>query len=98
MDDAINYTTRNAVGVFGLITPWNLPLYLLSWKIAPAIATGNTVVAKPSELTPVTAFLLCKALQRAGVPSGVVNIVHGLGPEAGQPLCVLGCVWEGGWW
>lgn len=86
MADAINYTLRSPVGVAGLITPWNLPLYLLSWKIAPAIAMGNTVVAKPSELTPLTADLLMRILDDVGLPPGVVNLVHGLGPEAGQPI------------
>lgn len=75
---AINYTVRKPVGVVGLISPWNLPLYLLSWKIAPAIAAGNTVICKPSELTPATAWLLCSVLTDAGVPNGVVNIVHGV--------------------
>ncbi|RVE56019.1 hypothetical protein OJAV_G00231930 [Oryzias javanicus] len=82
----LNYTVRCPVGVAGLISPWNLPLYLLTWKIAPAIATGNTVVAKPSEMTSVTAWMLCKLMQRAGVPPGVVNIVFGTGPKAGDAL------------
>jgi len=86
MDDAINYTLRKPVGVVGLITPWNLPLYLLTWKVAPALATGNTIVAKPSELTPLTADALGRLAQEAGLPDGVLNIVHGYGPEAGQPL------------
>ena len=86
MGDALNYTLRQPVGIAGLITPWNLPLYLLSWKIAPAIAMGNTVVAKPSELTPLTADLLMQVLAEVGLPDGVVNLVHGLGPEAGQPI------------
>lgn len=86
MPDAINYTLRRPVGVVGLITPWNLPLYLLSWKTAPAIAMGNTVVAKPSELTPLTATALGEIFLEVGAPPGVYNLVHGLGPEAGQPL------------
>lgn len=86
MADAINYTLRKPLGVVGLITPWNLPLYLLSWKVAPAIAMGNTVVAKPSELTPLTADALGAIVEEAGVPPGVVNIVHGYGRDAGAPL------------
>ncbi|XP_030643031.1 2-aminomuconic semialdehyde dehydrogenase isoform X3 [Chanos chanos] len=82
----VNYTVRCPVGVAGLISPWNLPLYLLTWKIAPAIATGNTVVAKPSEMTSVTAWMLCKLLKDAGVPDGVVNLVFGTGPRAGDAL------------
>src|SRR5690606_30721458 len=66
--------------------PWNLPLYLFTWKIAPALATGNTVVAKPSEITPMTAFLLSKICIEAGLPAGVLNIVHGLGTKAGQAI------------
>ena len=83
---AINYTLRQPLGVVGCISPWNLPLYLFTWKIAPALATGNTVVAKPSELTPMTAFLLSQACIEAGLPAGVLNIVHGLGPKAGQAI------------
>jgi aminomuconate-semialdehyde/2-hydroxymuconate-6-semialdehyde dehydrogenase len=83
---AINYTLRRPRGVAGLISPWNLPLYLLSWKIAPAIATGNTAVAKPSELTPMTAHLLAEVCRDAGLPSGVLNVVHGLGPVVGAAL------------
>ena len=83
---ALNYTLRRPRGVAGLISPWNLPLYLLTWKIAPAIATGNTAVAKPSELTPMTAHLLARTCRDAGLPAGVLNIVHGLGPRAGAPL------------
>ena len=87
MDDvAFNYTLRQPRGVVGLISPWNLPLYLLSWKIAPAIAVGNTAVAKPSELTPMTAFLLCEICREAGLPDGVLNIVHGTGPNVGAPI------------
>jgi aminomuconate-semialdehyde/2-hydroxymuconate-6-semialdehyde dehydrogenase len=83
---ALNYTLRRPRGVAGLISPWNLPLYLLSWKIAPAIATGNTAVAKPSELTPTTAWLLGKICAEVGLPPGVLNIVHGLGATAGAAL------------
>jgi acyl-CoA reductase-like NAD-dependent aldehyde dehydrogenase len=83
---ALNYTSRRPVGVAGLISPWNLPLYLLSWKIAPALAAGNTVVCKPSEITSLTAHMLCSVLNDAGVPPGVVNIVFGRGPTAGQAL------------
>ncbi|MBL8747207.1 MAG: aldehyde dehydrogenase [Phycisphaerae bacterium] len=85
-DSALNYTLRQPIGVVGLISPWNLPLYLLSWKIAPAIATGNTCVCKPSEVTPMTAHVLASLLVEAGVPPGVVNIVHGLGAKAGAAL------------
>lgn len=83
---ALNYTLRRPRGVAGLISPWNLPLYLLSWKVAPAIATGNTAVAKPSELTPTTAALLADLCTDAGLPAGVLNIVHGLGSKAGAAL------------
>jgi len=83
---AINYTLRQPIGVVGCISPWNLPLYLFSWKIAPALAAGNCVVAKPSEVTPMTAYLLSKFIKDAGFPDGVFNIVHGLGPEAGQAI------------
>uniref|UniRef100_A0A672N8A5 2-aminomuconic semialdehyde dehydrogenase n=1 Tax=Sinocyclocheilus grahami TaxID=75366 RepID=A0A672N8A5_SINGR len=82
----LNYTVRCPVGVAGLISPWNLPLYLLTWKIAPAVATGNTVVAKPSEMTSVTAWMMCQLLEEAGFPPGVVNIVFGTGPRAGDAL------------
>lgn len=84
---ALNYTLRHPLGVVGLISPWNLPLYLLSWKIAPAIAAGNTCVAKPSELTPLTANRLAELSLEAGIPPGVINIVHGYGPKAGAALC-----------
>ena len=84
---ALNYTLRQPVGVAGLISPWNLPLYLLSWKIAPAIASGNTCVAKPSELTPLTANRLAELSIEAGLPRGVMNIVHGTGPKAGAAIC-----------
>ena len=73
----INYTLREPIGVAGCISPWNLPLYLFTWKIAPALAAGNTVVAKPSEVTPMTAFLLSELCIEAGLPAGVLNIVHG---------------------
>jgi aminomuconate-semialdehyde/2-hydroxymuconate-6-semialdehyde dehydrogenase len=83
---AINYTLRQPVGVAGCISPWNLPLYLFSWKIAPALAAGCTVVAKPSEITPLTAYLLSKICIEAGMPPGVLNIVHGLGAKAGGAI------------
>jgi aminomuconate-semialdehyde/2-hydroxymuconate-6-semialdehyde dehydrogenase len=82
----INYTLRKPLGVVGCISPWNLPLYLFTWKIAPALAAGNTVVAKPSEITPVTAFLLTKICEKIHFPKGVLNVVHGLGPKVGQPI------------
>jgi aminomuconate-semialdehyde/2-hydroxymuconate-6-semialdehyde dehydrogenase len=84
--EAINYTARTPIGVAGCISPWNLPLYLFTWKIAPALAAGCTVVAKPSELTPMTAFLFSKLCIEAGLPPGVLNIVHGLGSRAGQAI------------
>ena len=83
---AINYTLRQPVGVAGCISPWNLPIYLLTWKIAPALAAGNTVVAKPSEITPMTAYLFSKICQIATIPKGVINIVHGYGNKAGDAL------------
>ncbi|HEV7425169.1 MAG TPA: aldehyde dehydrogenase [Thermoanaerobaculia bacterium] len=83
---ALNYTLRQPLGVVGLISPWNLPLYLLSWKIAPAIAAGNTCVAKPSELTPLTANRLAALSLEAAIPPGVINIVHGYGNKAGRAL------------
>jgi len=83
---AFNYTLRQPRGIAGLISPWNLPLYLLSWKIAPAIAVGNAAVAKPSELTPMTAFLLCEVCIEAGLPKGVLNVVHGTGPNVGAAI------------
>ena len=86
MDDATNHVILKPVGIAGLITPWNLPLYLLSWKIAPAIVMGNTVIAKPSELTPLTANLLAEVIHEVGLPKGVVNIVHGLGSDVGQAI------------
>ncbi|MFV9551976.1 aldehyde dehydrogenase [Algibacter sp. PT7-4] len=84
--NAINYTLRQPIGVVGCISPWNLPLYLFTWKIAPAIAAGNCVVAKPSEVTPVTAYLLGEICNEAGLPKGVLNIVHGLGNTTGQAI------------
>lgn len=83
---ALNVTLREPRGVAGLISPWNLPLYLLSWKVAPALATGNTAVAKPSELTPATAALLAEIALEVGLPPGVLNIVHGTGADAGKAL------------
>ena len=84
--DAVNFTLRQPIGVVGCISPWNLPLYLFTWKIAPAIAAGNCVVAKPSEITPMTAFLLGEICSEAGLPKGVLNMVHGLGATAGQAI------------
>jgi aminomuconate-semialdehyde/2-hydroxymuconate-6-semialdehyde dehydrogenase len=83
---ALNYTRRSPLGVVGCISPWNLPLYLFTWKIAPALATGNCVVAKPSELTPMTAHKLAQICIAAGLPPGVLNIIHGTGPKAGEPM------------
>jgi aminomuconate-semialdehyde/2-hydroxymuconate-6-semialdehyde dehydrogenase len=83
---AINYTLRTPVGIAGCISPWNLPLYLFSWKIAPALASGNCVIAKPSEITPMTAFMLSELAIEAGMPAGVLNIVHGLGPKVGSAI------------
>ena len=85
-DRAINYTLRQPLGVVGCISPWNLPLYLFTWKIAPAIAAGNCVVSKPSEFTPYTAYLLGEICNEAGLPKGVLNIVHGLGASAGNAI------------
>src|SRR6266850_3334123 len=84
---ALNYTLRQPLGAVACISPWNLPLYLLTWKVAPALAAGNCVVAKPSEVTPMTAHLLGALCAEAGFPPGVLNIVQGLGPRAGGPLC-----------
>src|SRR5512140_1705732 len=84
---ALNYTLRQPLGAVACISPWNLPLYLLTWKIAPALAAGNCVVAKPSEVTPMTAFMLGALCTEAGLPPGVLNVVQGLGPRAGAPLC-----------
>ena len=83
---ALNYTLNTPVGVAGCISPWNLPLYLFTWKIAPALAAGCTVVAKPSEITPMTAYLLSELCEEAGVPKGVLNIVHGLGAKTGMAI------------
>ncbi len=82
----INYTLRNPIGIVGCISPWNLPLYLFTWKIAPALATGNVVIAKPSEVTPMTAYLLSELCIEAGLPKGVLNILHGLGGEVGAAI------------
>ena len=82
----VNYTTRKPIGIVGCISPWNLPLYLFSWKIAPALAAGNCVIAKPSEITPYTAFLLGKVAQEAGLPKGVLNILHGTGSKVGDAI------------
>lgn len=85
-DKAINYTIRQPIGVVGCISPWNLPLYLFTWKIAPALAAGNCVVAKPSEVTPMTAYLLSHICIEAGLPAGVLNIIHGTGPSCGAAI------------
>jgi len=82
----INYTLRKPMGIVGCISPWNLPLYLFTWKIAPALAAGNCVIAKPSEVTPMTAYLLSKLCKEADLPDGVLNIVHGYGHEVGQAI------------
>ena len=82
----INYTLRKPIGIVGCISPWNLPLYLFSWKIAPALATGNCVIAKPSEITPYTAYLLGQVAKDAGMPDGVLNILHGLGTTVGDAI------------
>ncbi len=84
--EAVNYTTTTPIGVAGLISPWNLPMYLLTFKIAPCIAFGNTCVCKPSEMTSVTAWMFSKAVVQAGIPPGVINVVFGVGPRAGQAL------------
>jgi aminomuconate-semialdehyde/2-hydroxymuconate-6-semialdehyde dehydrogenase len=87
MDDvALNYTLRSPLGIVGCISPWNLPLYLFTWKIAPALATGNCVIGKPSEMTPMTAYLLAEICAEAGLPQGVLNILHGLGGKCGAAL------------
>ena len=82
----VNYTLRSPVGIVGAISPWNLPLYLFTWKITPALAAGNCVVAKPSEITPITAFMLSEICIEAGLPKGVLNIIHGLGPKVGKAI------------
>jgi aminomuconate-semialdehyde/2-hydroxymuconate-6-semialdehyde dehydrogenase len=84
--EALNYTLRQPLGVVGCISPWNLPMYLFTWKIAPALAAGNCVVAKPSEITPMTAFLLSEICIEAGLPAGVLNIVHGYGAKTGEAI------------
>jgi len=86
MTDAINYTLRQPMGVVGTISPWNLPLYLFTWKVAPALAAGNTVIAKPSEVTPMTAYILSQICIEAGLPKGVFNIVHGDGLKVGAEI------------
>jgi aminomuconate-semialdehyde/2-hydroxymuconate-6-semialdehyde dehydrogenase len=85
-DKAINYTLRQPIGVVGCISPWNLPLYLFTWKIAPALAAGNCVIAKPSEVTPMTGYLLSLICKEAGLPAGVLNIIHGAGPDCGSAI------------
>jgi aminomuconate-semialdehyde/2-hydroxymuconate-6-semialdehyde dehydrogenase len=85
-DKAVNYTLRQPIGIVGCISPWNLPLYLFTWKIAPALAAGNCVIAKPSEITPVTAFLLSKICKEAGLPAGVLAIIHGRGTTTGESI------------
>jgi aminomuconate-semialdehyde/2-hydroxymuconate-6-semialdehyde dehydrogenase len=85
-EQAINYTLREPIGLVGTISPWNLPLYLFTWKIAPALAAGNCVIAKPSEVTPYTAFTLSKLCIEAGLPPGVLNIVHGYGHKTGEAI------------
>jgi aminomuconate-semialdehyde/2-hydroxymuconate-6-semialdehyde dehydrogenase len=80
--NALNYAMLKPLGVIGIITPWNLPLLLLTWKVAPALACGNSVVVKPSEETPATAALLAEAMQDAGIPKGVYNVIHGFGPDS----------------
>lgn len=82
----VNYTLRKPIGIVGCISPWNLPLYLFTWKIAPALAAGNCVIAKPSEITPMTAYLLSEVCKEAGMPDGVLNIVHGYGHEVGDAM------------
>ncbi len=86
MEDGLNYTLRQPLGAVALITPWNFPLHLFTWKVAPAIAMGNAVVAKPSELTPSTATVCAEVFSEVGAPAGLLNVVHGLGHEAGAPL------------
>lgn len=84
--EGFNYTTRKPIGVVGCISPWNLPLYLFTWKIAPALAAGNCVIAKPSEITPMTAYMLSEICIEAGMPAGVLNILHGLGQHVGDAM------------
>ena len=85
-NSAINYTLRQPIGIVGCISPWNLPLYLFTWKIAPALAAGNCVVSKPSEITPMSSFELSKICIEAGLPEGVLNILHGTGPKCGAEI------------
>ncbi len=85
-EQALSYTLRQPLGVVGCISPWNLPLYLFTWKIAPALAAGNCVVGKPSEVTPLTAYLLGEICNAAGMPPGVLNILHGTGPRVGEAI------------
>ena len=82
----VHYTLRQPLGVVGCVSPWNLPLYLLTWKIAPALAAGNCVIGKPSEVTPLTAYLLSRGVEECGWPAGVLNIVHGRGASTGEAL------------
>ncbi|MBV1911369.1 MAG: aldehyde dehydrogenase [Kangiellaceae bacterium] len=82
----VNYTLRQPIGIVGCISPWNLPLYLFTWKIAPALASGNVVIAKPSEITPMTAYIFSRLCIEAGIPKGVINILHGSGQSIGSPL------------
>lgn len=82
----VNYTLRDPIGIVGCISPWNLPLYLFTWKIAPALATGNCVIAKPSEVTPMTAYLFSRLCIQVGIPKGVINIIHGTGPVIGGAI------------
>jgi len=84
--EAINYTYKSPIGLAGCISPWNLPLYLFTWKIAPALTAGNCVIAKPSEITPMTAYMLSEICAEVGLPAGVLNIVHGLGPKVGSAI------------
>ncbi len=85
---ALNYSVRKPLGVVGIITPWNLPLLLLTWKVAPALACGNTIVVKPSEETPASATLLAEVMQQSGIPNGVFNLVHGFGPDSAGEFLV----------
>ena len=86
MSDAVNYVIRKPIGIVGLISPWNLPLYLLTWKVAPALLMGNTIIAKPSEITPLTAHYFGQLCTEIGLPDGVLNILNGYGPEIGQSI------------
>lgn len=85
-NQALNYTDHTPLGIVACISPWNLPLYLFTWKVAPALMAGNCVIAKPSEVTPMTAYLFSKLAAEAGLPAGVLNVVHGTGPNVGEPL------------